>query len=156
MRKLTNRAGQDFLSTLGIKVIFILLLSLVSCQKNEDPENILRSFIKKRFSKNVDFEELTSFFVQDLKKEYENSREEVEKLFKKKFIFKYLKVRHKEFNNDTASITYSLAYKDDKVDSITVVKKIALFRKENKSWKIYDIQNIKTNLTILEKLNVNE
>ena len=131
------------------------MLLIFSCTKLQTPEEVLKKFIELRFNSQTKFESILALLDGDLRADYLNSKSELTEVLKKKLYFKSLKIRSVDSDGEKASIVYTLVYfDDDSKNNLITVKKIAQFMLFAKEWKIIDIHNIKTNISILEKLDI--
>lgn len=138
----------------------ILLIS--GCKKNSDPEAALREFIDYRFSSKQSFEGILERTTGKLfGRLSEMSTEDQEKFLKSDQIHKgKLRVNHRNCQPTVCYLTYTLGYKQgtsDKKDFAIEVKKIAeVVKMDNDSWKISDINNVKTYIESKENIEVSE
>lgn len=132
--------------------IFILTLLFLSCSKSEtDAEKTLKSFIHKRFEKELTRKDINTFTTGEMAKELNSMTDENFKVFAKKSDWEKneLKIRTQNCKDKVCIIVYTLKYAESKSEEkvfSTEVKKIAEIIKENSKWKINKIENVKTYL----------
>ena len=132
--------------------ILICALMLLSCSQKKGPEGVLKSYIDKRFSSGIDKEEFSEFFGGTMLEDLETVDESV--VGKMNKIKDYKKtsftVNFKKCTEQKCFLTYTLSF-DAKAEAgetekkvAVKVKKVAELQKENKTWKIHDISDVKT------------
>ncbi len=135
-------------------LIFLsLILTLIACDKGpKTPEGLIKMFVTDLSSKKVEksyFEQYTTGelwdAVKDLDEEEFNNYANGKKVKKVK-----LKILNKNCVGDTCNLTYEVGYaegkgaEEGKGDFHSEVKKVAVVVKQEDSWKIYKVSNIKT------------
>ena len=124
------------------KQVLILILSiLISCQKNTGPEALLSQFERKSIQSDQGREGLKLFLTVDALKKYEYA-----KRFQGETLIKKIKFIYSNCKNDSCSYTYDITYRVEKAGSTSFVdvRKQAVLKKVEKTWKIDDIEIIKS------------
>lgn len=132
------------------KLLFIVVALLVtSCFKEKGAEETLSAFVKERFEGALDRNEMADYLSGQMQESILAMEEEefekfsdLSKLKKKRF-----EITHSNCSEAKCFITYIVSYdqhgdssKEYRVDN----KKIAEMMKEENSWKIENVTNVKT------------
>ncbi|MCO4794666.1 MAG: hypothetical protein KC493_13190 [Bacteriovoracaceae bacterium] len=141
----------------------VLLLSFMfvfsSCTKKGNSEDVLKGYVKYRFSPTQSKDELLGRTTGTLNDKITEMNEEAFKDFvsMEKFKMRKFEINLKRCSEDQCFITYTLSYdqyQDGKRQYENEVKKIAEIRKIEESWKIADVSNVKTYIDSKEEITV--
>jgi hypothetical protein len=132
-----------------LKILLCLLVLLVSCKDVNDPEALLKSFVKYRFSEGQTRDKVDEFLTDPLKSEIAGMTDEQFSYFadSSDLRMKNMRVVNSNCQETECYITYTLRFdtlKEGKKTTLTEIKKIALLKKLGKEWLISDVNNIKT------------
>jgi len=137
-------------------LIFLFLIALFACEKNNSPEETLTSFVNYRFEKQQDLEHIKPFltdkffvFFNDLNLEARDKVLGPKNILKKKFkiLIKKCETEEKCF------VTYYLNYLGgEKTEHEVELKKIAEMVLESDGWKINDVTDVKTFVDFKDQL----
>ncbi|MBL7664141.1 MAG: hypothetical protein JNM93_03325 [Bacteriovoracaceae bacterium] len=130
-------------------LIVSLFMTLISCQSQNSPENVLSSFVKQNFAGKLSKSDLSDMTTGKLKAYIDELSDEELDAYLSLENNKYnkLKILHKACEAEKCFLTYTINYsttQDDKKTFETDTKKIAEIVLENKLWKISNIEHIKT------------
>lgn len=131
-----------------ISILFIVL-TLTSCTKVNDPESILKKYIDYRFSTVQSKGTLLDMTAGELYVGIDSLSEEEFESFKttSKMKMTGLKVLSKKCTETECYITFVIRYDQKNLPESFVkaqVKKIAKVINEEGSWKVADVNNVKT------------
>ncbi len=146
-----------------MKVKFFVTLSFLllfaSCTKKTNSEDVLKGYIKYRFSpaqsKDVLLEKTTGSLNERITSMTDDEFKDfvsMEKFKMRKFV-----INLKRCSDDQCFITYTLSYdqyQDGERKYENEVKKIAEIRKVEEIWKIADVSNVKTYIDSKEELKI--
>ncbi len=129
------------------------------CNSQKGPEETLRNFVNYRFSSSQDKGKTLSYVTGTLEEKIVEMSDEDYKLFEKttEYKKKKLRINLKKCTENQCFITYTLSFfkKTGEQKSASLeVKKIAELKKTDKSWKIADVNNIKTYIESKEPIDV--
>lgn len=159
----------------------LAIVAIAGCTKGNDlstPKGVLKEYVETTFAlKDIsEVEKLKKLTTGTAAQELDNLSKDQE-LFEKSFksqknVFQSMKIRdERKVSEDRYSITYELSYKNhtsesplgsespfkvQAADNEVTTKKHAIFVKENNSWRISEVQNLKTFVdhTTEEKIEV--
>ena len=131
------------------KIAFITLAILISsCSKDQSPKGALKSFIKLRFQSGTSRGELLDRSTGQLYSTIEDlNQDDLDKFLDlKNFKLKNFKVLSRRCTEVKCVINYLISYSETKSQTtvVTEVKKSAILVREEDSWKLSDVTNIKT------------
>lgn len=139
-------------------ILCVLLISS-SCTKKSSSEDVLKGYVKYRFSpaqsKDVLLEKTTGSLKDRISAMTEDEFKDfvsMEKFKMRKFV-----INLKRCSDDQCFITYTLSYdqyQDGQRKYENEVKKIAEIRKQEDGWKIADVSNVKTYIDSKEELKI--
>lgn len=135
-----------------ILICSIIAFTFLSCVSENGPEYVLKSFIDQRFSGGVDKEDFSKFFAGELLEDIATLDEStIGKLNEVKDFKKYsYKMNFKRCDEEKCFLTYTLIFDATAISGKSnsrvrvKVKKIAELRRDDMSWKIHGISDIKT------------
>ena len=122
--------------------VIIMLLVLTSCFRENNPQNIIRSFEIELTKGNIDQEDLGSWLTEERVKSYK-----INNNLLNKFKFKKMNFVYSHCSGKTCSYTYDVFYtlKSSQSDSNVDVRKQAVLRQsESGDWLIDELQIIKS------------
>jgi hypothetical protein len=139
-------------------ILCVLLIS-VSCTKKSSSEDVLKGYVKYRFSPAQSKDVLLEKTTGTLKDRISTMTEDEFKSFVSMGKFKMRKfvINLKRCSDDQCFITYTLSYdqyQDGQRKYENEVKKIAEIRKQEDGWKIADVSNVKTYIDSKEELKI--
>lgn len=130
--------------------IFLLSFLFISCEKSGSPESRLKGYVKFRFEEGHTKEEILSWLADPLRAKYEDLSDQQFKTISdvKGLKLKKFRVVNSNCSNPKACyITYTIKYETSRQNQSvfsTEVKKIAELKQDGDTWKIADVNNIKT------------
>jgi hypothetical protein len=148
-----------------MKVCFFIglsfLLIFTSCTKKTNSEDVLKGYVKYRFSPTQSKDVLLDKTTGSLNERITAMTEEEFKEFvsMEKFKMRKFVINLKRCSDDQCFITYTLSYdqyQDGQRTYETEVKKIAEIRKVEETWKIADVSNVKTYIDSKEELKLDK
>ena len=144
------------------KSVFAILCTLLifsSCTKKSTSDDVLKGYVKYRFSSSQNKDALLEKTTGNLNERISKMTEEEFKDFisMEKYKMRKFVINLKRCSDDQCFITYTLSY-DQYLDGQrkyeNEVKKIADIRKLEDSWKIADVSNVKTYIDSKEELKI--
>lgn len=139
-------------------IAFLLCVSASSCNQNDGPENSLKKYVNYRFGANQTKEgilERTTGKMNEYVATLENNELDdflqTGRVQKKNF-----RVKLKKCTEEICFITYTVGYNhltEGKKTFEVEVKKIAELRFIDNTWKIYDVNNVKTYMDSKEEIS---
>lgn len=127
----------------------LMFLILSSCTKKQAPEDVLRKYVDYRFSASQTRDGAIEMLTGDLKEKLKSLTEEELKIFlnSANMTKKSLSIQSSNCTGDKCKVVYILKYeKSDagKKPYLVENKKEAVLAKEDDSWKVSEVSNIKT------------
>ncbi|PIP92761.1 MAG: hypothetical protein COW00_05515 [Bdellovibrio sp. CG12_big_fil_rev_8_21_14_0_65_39_13] len=127
----------------------LIALLIFSCTKKQAPEDVLRKYVDYRFSASQTRDGAIEMLTGELKEKLKSLSEEELKIFlnSTNMTKKSLSIQSSNCSGDKCKIVYILKYeKSDQGKKPYVVenKKEAVLAKEEDSWKVSEVSNIKT------------
>ena len=146
-------------SVLLLITVVVLNLLMGGCEKQNDPESVLRDYVDYRFMGGQDRGELLKRTTGNMYQKIEQMSNEDFNKFKSvdKLGWKKLSINNKACTDIQCEITYSFSYdmqKNDEKSSTVDVKTIATLEKVSDEWKIADIRNVKTFIDAKESIDI--
>lgn len=138
-------------------LVFSFLFS--SCTKKSNSEDVLKGYVKYRFSPAQSKEVLLEKTTGSLKERISTMSEDEFKDFvsMEKFKMRKFVINLKRCSDDQCFITYTLSYdqyQEGERKYENEVKKIAEIRKQEDGWKIADVSNVKTYIDSKEEIKI--
>lgn len=142
-----------------LPIIFLLLAT--ACTKKTTPEGVLQDFVSYRFKDGQNMEKLYELTASPLQDRLRDLKDEDLKNFLDSTNLKKrkLKVLLKNCEGEKCFITYVVGYKQSKAEQTNFgveVKKIAQIVRTGESWKIADVNNVKTYIEDKKGLEVSD
>jgi hypothetical protein len=138
----------------SITFLMIVFFSLWSCAKPTDPQGVLKAFVLANFDHRSTSDLADTYFSGEMKKYFSSLSIEQREAFLKLegHDFKSIKILSESRAGAQSSLTFIVkySYKGHDVD----VRKIAKLEKIQESWKIADVQTVKTYIEGQETINV--
>lgn len=132
----------------SILLIFSILVTLVSCDNNQKPEQVLRSYINLRFQKSTDLSTLKSLTTGDLLRDLGSLGKEEKVKFEQTHQLKdkRVKILGRDCGKEQCKITYIVSYKKESKDNpyVAEIRNIATLKLVDGSWKIATIGGLKS------------
>ncbi len=134
---------------------------LVGCEKNDQPEDVLSSYIEQFLSKSLSKSEALELLGKELKESVAQMDDSDYSGYLERNSFKKRSFRIilKNCHEDKCHITYILKYRQKTLDTKEYnidIKKIAQIEKIEDQWKITDIENLKTFIDAKNSIDVQE
>lgn len=133
------------------KLLILSMIFLFGCNNQNDPEEVLRTYVKYRFTSSQTKTGVLKYFRGKKYEEISNLSDGDFKILldKSRYLFKSLKVLNKRCTEaqDKCFLTYLLKYSkkgDTQGDFLLEVKKIVEMTYIDSTWKIEDITELKT------------
>lgn len=146
-----------------MKIMFIAMslffCLFYSCSKDSSSEEVLKSYVKYRFSPSQSKANLLEKTTGELNFKIKNmSDEEFESFVSmEKYKMRKFEINLKRCSESQCYITYTLSYDqytDGKRTFESEIKKIAEVQKTNGKWKLSDVSNVKTYIDSKEEIDI--
>jgi len=143
-----------------LPLIYICFL-IVGCDKNDQPEDVLSTYVGQFLSKSLTKDDALSYLGGELKASIEqmDDSEYSSYLEKNSFKKRSFRILLKNCDEVKCQITYIVKYRQKTLatDEYNIdVKKIAQLEKLEEEWKITDIESIKTFIDAKKAIDIHQ